>query len=97
MGNEERITAHTALRLGHVSEVVPTADLRARAAEIATQIAGRNPLAIQGTVRAIWESLEMPPHMAKQNGMAYTHIGNASTREYFEKTGGRRNLKPSFR
>jgi len=76
MGTEERITADTALRLGLVSEVVPVDELRARAADIAEQIAAREPIAIQGTVRAIWESLEMPPQMAKQNGLAYTHIGN---------------------
>jgi enoyl-CoA hydratase/carnithine racemase len=76
MGTEERITAETALRLGIVSEVVPLAELWARAADIAEQIAARNPVAIQGTVRAIWESIEMPPHLAKQNGLAYTHIGN---------------------
>lgn len=76
MGTEERITADTALRLGLVSEVVPFAELRSRAADIAAQIAARNPIAIQGTVRAIWEATEMTPHMAKQNGMAYTHIGN---------------------
>jgi enoyl-CoA hydratase/carnithine racemase len=76
MGTEERITAETALRLGLVSEVVPFDQLRARAADIAAQIAARNPIAIQGTVRAIWEATEMTPHMAKQNGLAYTHIGN---------------------
>jgi enoyl-CoA hydratase/carnithine racemase len=76
MGTEERLTAETAMRLGLVTEVVPAADLRARVADIAAQIAARNPIAIQGTVRAIWESLEMPPHMARQNGLSYTHIGN---------------------
>ena len=91
MGTEERITAPTALRLGLVSEVVPTADLRSRADDIAAQIAARNPLAVQGTVRAIWESLEMPPHMAKQNGMSYTHIGNENA------TPSRINQKPNFR
>lgn len=79
MGTEERIGAPTALRLGLVSEVVPADQLRTRAAEIAAQIAARNPIAIQGTVRAIWESLEMPPHIARQNGMAYTHIGNPTS------------------
>lgn len=81
MGTEERITAETALRLGLVTEVVPPDQLRARAADIAAQIASRNPIAIQGTVRAIWESLEMPPHIAKQNGLTYTHIGNPSAAE----------------
>ena len=76
MGNEERITAATALRIGLVSEVVSREELRDRAREIALSIAGRNPKAIQGTVRAIWESLDMTRTMALQNGMAYTHIGN---------------------
>jgi enoyl-CoA hydratase/carnithine racemase len=76
MGNEERMTAETALRIGLVTEVVPGDGLRARAREIAASIAQRNPKAIQGTVRAIWESLDMTRTTALQNGMAYTHIGN---------------------
>jgi len=95
MGTEERITAATALRLGLVSEVVPAGRLRARAADIAAQIAERNPIAIQGTVRAIWEATEMTPHMAKQNGLAYTHIGNqpAAVRAGQERV----NRKPTLR
>jgi enoyl-CoA hydratase/carnithine racemase len=77
MGSEERITAATALRLGLVTEVVPRSELRIRARQIAASIAARNPRAIQGTVRAIWESLDMTRAAALQNGMAYTHIGNA--------------------
>lgn len=76
MGNEERITPETALRIGLVSEIVPRSDLRARARQIAASIARRNPRAIQGTVRAVWESLEMTRTMALQNGLAYTLIGN---------------------
>jgi enoyl-CoA hydratase/carnithine racemase len=76
MGNEERITAATALRIGLVSEVVADDELRSRAADIAAQIAARRPEAVQGTIRAIWESLEMPRSIALQNGLAYTHIGN---------------------
>jgi enoyl-CoA hydratase/carnithine racemase len=76
MGNEERITAQTALRIGLVTEVVPRDALRGRAREIAVSIARRNPKAIQGTVRAIWESLDMPRTAALQNGVSYTLIGN---------------------
>jgi enoyl-CoA hydratase/carnithine racemase len=76
MGNEERITAETALRLGLVTEVVTRDELRARARQIADHIAARNPRAIQGTIRAIWESLDMNRSTAIQNGMSYTHIGN---------------------
>ncbi len=76
MGNEERITAQSALRIGLVTEVVPGADLRARAREIADSIAARNPKAVQGTVRAIWESLDMARTIGITNALAYTHIGN---------------------
>jgi enoyl-CoA hydratase/carnithine racemase len=78
MGNEERITAETALRIGLVSEVVPREQLRSRAREIASTIAARNPRAVQGTVRAVWESLDMTRSMALQNGLAYTLLGNES-------------------
>lgn len=80
MGNEERITADTARRIGLVTEVVPREQLRARAADIAAQIAARAPIAIQGTIRAIWESVDMTRHAALQNGLAYTHIGNRGPR-----------------
>jgi E-phenylitaconyl-CoA hydratase len=76
MGNEERITADTALRLGLVTEVVSRDALRDRAREIALSIARRNPKAIQGTIRAIWESLDMARTPALLNGVSYTLIGN---------------------
>ena len=86
MGSDERITAETAQRIGLVTEVVGPDELRDRAADIAAQISRRDPIAIQGTVRAIWESLEMPPAMAKTNGLLYTHIGN--------KPPGERQVQP---
>jgi enoyl-CoA hydratase/carnithine racemase len=76
MGNEERITAPTALRLGLVTEIVTRDALRDRAREIALSIARRNPKAIQGTIRAIWESLDLTRTAALQNGFSYTLIGN---------------------
>jgi E-phenylitaconyl-CoA hydratase len=76
MGNEERITAETAFRLGLVTEVLSRDALRDRAREIALSIARRNPKAIQGTIRAIWESLDMTRTAALQNGFSYTLIGN---------------------
>jgi enoyl-CoA hydratase/carnithine racemase len=94
MGTEERITAATALRLGIVSEVVEHDKLRERARNIADQIAARSPLAIQGTVRAIWESLDMAPSMALRNGLSYTHIGNPLART---NPSERRNDPPLFR
>jgi enoyl-CoA hydratase/carnithine racemase len=95
MGTEERITAETALRLGLVTEVVPRAELWDRAHAIAASIAARNPKAIQGTVRAIWESLDMTRSMALQNGMAYTNIGNPPLGSVDRP--GRRNEEPTYR
>ena len=76
MGSEERVGSETALRVGLVTEVVPRAELWGRAQQIAGEIAARRPAGVQGTVRAIWESLDMTRSAAQQNGMAYTHIGN---------------------
>jgi enoyl-CoA hydratase/carnithine racemase len=76
LGLDERMSATRAREIGLVSEVVPVSMLRARAAEIAAIIAAKPPAAIQGTVRAIWESLDMTRSGAQQVGMTYTHIGN---------------------
>ncbi|UXA11549.1 enoyl-CoA hydratase/isomerase family protein [Mycobacterium sp. SMC-8] len=77
MGNEERLRADTALRIGLVTEVVPDGELRSRAAELAAEIASRRPEGIQGTVRAMWEARDLPPSVAARHGLSYTHIGNA--------------------
>ncbi|WP_244970773.1 enoyl-CoA hydratase/isomerase family protein [Gordonia jinghuaiqii] len=95
MGTEERITAETALRLGLVTEVVERDRLRTRAHEIAASIAARNPVAVQGTVRAIWESLDLTRSAALQNGMAYTHIGNQPAD--VRRAQPRRNNPPTYR
>ena len=65
--------------------------------EVSTRIIYRrgHPIAIQGTVRAIWESLDMTRTMAIQNGMAYTHIGNKPAAERVGEP--RRNDPPCFR
>jgi enoyl-CoA hydratase/carnithine racemase len=75
-GNDERVTAETALRISLVTEVVARADLWARAHEIAAGIARKPTAATQGTVRAIWESLDRPYRAAMQQGLIYTRVGN---------------------
>ena len=75
-GNRERVTAQTALRIGLVTEVVPAADLWARADELARMIASHPSAATQGTVKAIWESLEKPYRAAVAQGLMYTRLGN---------------------
>jgi enoyl-CoA hydratase/carnithine racemase len=75
-GNDERVTAATALRVGLVTEVVPRDGLWARAHEIAAGIARKPAAATEGTVRAIWESLDRPYRAAMQQGLIYTRLGN---------------------
>jgi enoyl-CoA hydratase/carnithine racemase len=76
LGLDERMSASRAREIGLVSEIVPADALRDRAAELAAIIATKPPAAIQGSVKAIWESLDMTRTGAQQVGMAYTQIGN---------------------
>ncbi|ODT88534.1 enoyl-CoA hydratase/isomerase family protein [Phenylobacterium sp. SCN 70-31] len=76
LGNHERISAQTALRISLVTEITSSDDLWARAAELAGLIADKHPVAIQGTVRAIWESQGVPRTIAVANALKYTQIGN---------------------
>jgi enoyl-CoA hydratase/carnithine racemase len=76
LGLDERMSAERALTIGLVTEIVPADDLRRRAHELAAAIAEKPPAAVQGTVRAIWESLEVGRQAALDRGLAYTQIGN---------------------
>ena len=75
-GLDERVSATRALQIGLVSEVLPRGGLWDRAEEIARIIAAKPPAAIQGTVRAIWESLDSTRTQALRTGLSYTQIGN---------------------
>ena len=75
-GNDERVGAESALRIGLVSEVVSRDALWPRAHEIAAGIASKPTAATQGTVRAIWESLDRPYRAAMEQGLIYTRLGN---------------------
>ena len=75
-GNNERVSAATALRIGLVSEVVSPEQLWPRAHEIAAMIAAHPPSATQGTVKAIWESLDKAYRAALEQGLIYTRLGN---------------------
>jgi enoyl-CoA hydratase/carnithine racemase len=76
MGNDERMSAETALRVSLVTEVVDRDQLWSRAHELAAEIATRPTSATQGTVRAIWESLDRPYRAAMEQGLIYTRLGN---------------------
>jgi enoyl-CoA hydratase/carnithine racemase len=76
LGNDEQVTAQTALQIGLVTEIVGRPSLWIRAHEIATAIARKPPSATQGTVKAIWESLDRPYRAAMDQGLLYTRVGN---------------------
>ncbi|MBW2424217.1 MAG: enoyl-CoA hydratase/isomerase family protein [Deltaproteobacteria bacterium] len=76
LGNDERITADTALRIGIVTEVTPLEALWSRAHELAATIAEKPSVATQGTVRAVWESLDKGRQAALDQGLAYTRLAN---------------------
>lgn len=59
LGNHERMTADTALRIGLVSEVVPIEQLAATSERIAKDIASQPPHAVQGSLRAIWAANDL--------------------------------------
>lgn len=75
-GNDERVSAETALRISLVTEIVARDELWARALAIASAIAAKPTAATQGTVRAIWESLDRPYRAAVEQGLIYTRLGN---------------------
>jgi enoyl-CoA hydratase/carnithine racemase len=77
LGNDERIGAETALRISLVTEVTRLEDLWTRAHELAAKIAAKPSAATQGSVRAIWESLDVGRNQALQMGLKYCQVGNA--------------------
>jgi enoyl-CoA hydratase/carnithine racemase len=83
LGNHERMSAQRAHQIGLVSEVVPLAELPERAGWVAAAIASAPPLAIQGTVRAIWAGQEHTWKQALELAYAYVSMGTnqASIRE----------------
>ena len=76
LGNDERISAQTALRIGLVSEVLPLDQLWPHAAQLAAIIAAKPPAATQGSLKAIWQSLDMPRSVALATALKYCQLGN---------------------
>jgi enoyl-CoA hydratase/carnithine racemase len=76
LGAHERMSAERAREIGLVTEVVPRAELRERAAWAARVIADSPPLVIQGTMRALWTALEVPRTQAIGLANLFTRIGS---------------------
>jgi enoyl-CoA hydratase/carnithine racemase len=76
LGLHERMTAERALTIGLVTEIVERSSLLARAQELATAIAGQPPAAVQGTVKALWQSLDVSRAQSLATALMYTQVGN---------------------
>ncbi|MFD4369450.1 enoyl-CoA hydratase/isomerase family protein [Rhodococcus sp. NPDC058521] len=76
LGLDERMSVERAHQIGFVSEIVPRERLWERAATLAARIAAKPPAAIQGTVRAIWESRDVGRTHALATALPYTMVGN---------------------
>jgi len=68
LGKAERLDAQQALTAGLVSEVVPAGALIDRAMALAEIVAGVSPAAVEGSLKAVWESYEKPLAEAYANG-----------------------------
>jgi enoyl-CoA hydratase/carnithine racemase len=76
LGNDERMSAQTALRISLVSEITPRDKLWHRAHELAALIAAKPAAAIQGSVKAVWEMRDLPRSAALKAALTYTQLGN---------------------
>ena len=75
LGNHERISAETALRMGLVSEVVPYAELETAAEWAAERIASQPSVAVEATVRTLWAARELAPGQGAQLGNVFLQLG----------------------
>jgi enoyl-CoA hydratase/carnithine racemase len=57
MGGQERLSAQRAYELGIVTEVIPHERLVTHSEELAKKINLNAPLALEGTVKSMWRSL----------------------------------------
>lgn len=78
-GNAERMSAERAHQIGLVSEICPVTELHERAQWIAEEIASYPPLAVQGTVRALWAARDLGHKQALDQ--AYTFIAMGTSAE----------------
>jgi enoyl-CoA hydratase/carnithine racemase len=75
LGANERMSAERACRVGLVSEVVPAAELLERALWVGKAIASAQPMAIQGTLRAVWMAHESNRRQWLQEMSTYVALG----------------------
>lgn len=78
LGLDERMSAERAREIGLVGEVLQRAELWDRADALARLIAAKPPVAIQGSVKAIWESLDLHRTAALDHGTYYPMVSKSA-------------------
>jgi enoyl-CoA hydratase/carnithine racemase len=76
MGSHERVSAQRAYDVGFVTEVVPIADLYNAVERVARTIASQPPIAVQGTVRALWTARDLGRNDALEMGKILIRLGS---------------------
>jgi enoyl-CoA hydratase/carnithine racemase len=76
LGNSERLSAKRAFEIGMVTQVVPKDELREAAQWVAQRIADAPPVAVVGSMRALWAAYEMGHHNAISISDVLTRLGN---------------------
>lgn len=94
MGNDERIGAETALHIRLVTEIVALEKLWSRAHELAATIAAKPTAATQGTVRAIWESMDMTRNASLTTGLKYCLLYNQEGQKDIDRGEAMKMKKP---
>jgi hypothetical protein len=67
-----------------------------RAQELATAIAGQPTAAVQGTVKALWQSLDLTRGQSLATALMYTQVGNPIGTAGLDRSAVKRN-KPWLR
>jgi enoyl-CoA hydratase/carnithine racemase len=79
LGASERMSAQRAHQIGLVSELAAdVAELREKAGWAARAIADSPPLAVQGSLRALWAGRDMGRSQALALGYAFVGLGNSA-------------------
>ena len=99
LGNHERMSAATAMRIGLVSEVCAAEDLLSRASWIAGAIASQPAWAVQATLRAIWAANDMGRLNAISVAPAILTSGfdKAAMEAGVDSFSGSKRIKPQIR
>jgi enoyl-CoA hydratase/carnithine racemase len=75
MGGLERMSAQRAHQLGLVSEIAPKEELMERAMWVAESIASAPPIAIQGTLKAVWTANDIGRRNALAQASSIVMLG----------------------